>query len=79
MASRLLIFRLMDLKTFASQLSPAERADFVERAGTNLAYLSQLVNGHRRAGPSLARRLRAASGDVIELESLRPDLWAESP
>lgn len=68
----------MDLKTYTAKLTPEQRRGFADRAGTNLAYLSQLIHGHRRASPTLARRLREASGNQIDLCALRPDVWTGS-
>lgn len=34
-------------------------------AGTNMAYFSQIANGHRRPSPDLARKLVSASAGVV--------------
>jgi DNA-binding transcriptional regulator YdaS (Cro superfamily) len=68
----------MDLRTFWDKHDAAGRESFAKRAGTNSAYLSQLVYGHRRPSPALARALNVASDGEIPLASLRPDLWSES-
>lgn len=74
----------MDIQSFAQDLEPAERAQFCKLAGTNSAYLSQLVSGHRNASPDLARRLVKASRELFEtsperwltLSGVRKDIWS---
>ena len=76
-------FRFMDIKSFADRLQPEQRKAFVKLAGTNLAYFSQIANGHRRASTELARRFVDASQQIFEdepeswltLNGIRPDIW----
>ena len=75
----------MDIKSFAQSLDPGERHTFVEKAGTNAAYLSQVANGHRKAGTDLAHKMVEASRDLfpnepdrwLTLAGVRPDVWKE--
>lgn len=43
---------------------------------TNPGYISQIANGHRKAGLSVARRI-AAADRRISLGDLRPDIFGE--
>lgn len=73
----------MDIRSFNQELQPAQRQEFVNLAGTNLAYLSQVANGHRKASSDLARRMVEASqqlfpddqGRWLVLSGIRPDIW----
>lgn len=65
-----------DLKGYWETLDTRGRQRFAKRAKTNTAYLSQLVHGHRRASPEMAKSLHEASGHKVPLEKLRPDIWA---
>lgn len=67
--------RLMELKTYYMQLSPVAREAYAKRVGTTVGHMSQLVNGHRRASPDMARRLCEASGRKVPLSRIRPDIW----
>lgn len=46
------------------------------KAGTNWAYFSQLASGHRRPSVDLAKKLVAASEDIIPEPAERLDLLA---
>ena len=46
-----------------------------ERNGFRPISVILVANGHRKAGPELAKKLSAASGGVVGLSELRPDLW----
>lgn len=73
----------MDMITFAERMKPKERQEFVAAAGTNTAYFSQIVCGHRKAGHDLARAMVEACVVVfpddqdmrLELSDIRPDIW----
>lgn len=65
----------MDIKTYVDQLTPDERDTFAKQAGTTREYLSQIIHGHRQASAALAKELRSASGEKIDLHSIRPDIW----
>ena len=66
----------MDLKTYWDELDADGRRRWAKRAKTNIAYLSQIVYGHRRASPEMAKLLHKASDSAVPLEKLRPDIWA---
>ena len=73
----------MDIRSFAQKLEPKQRQKFVEIAGTNSAYLSQVSNGHRKAGTDLAKKMVDASKEIfpnqpefwLTLSGIRPDIW----
>lgn len=74
----------MDIRSFANELSPDQRREFVKLAGTNTAYFSQVANGHRSASPELARKFVDASQKIfteqpdlwLTLSGIRPDIWS---
>ena len=45
-------------------LTAAEKTDLAERADTSVAYLSQVANGHRRAGVKTIRSLTNADKEI---------------
>lgn len=65
----------MELKRYYLGLDFAQRERFCIEAKTTDGYMTQLINGHRKAGPLLARRLSVASGGLVPLEKIRPDIW----
>jgi len=65
----------MSFKRDWQGLKAEEKRAFARAADTTVGYLSLIAGGHRKAGPKLAERLVAASGNVLQLEDLRPD-WA---
>lgn len=65
-----------DLKSYWAGLDARGRRRFAKRAKTNTAYLSQLVHGHRRASPEMAKSIAAATDDAVPLSKIRPDIWA---
>lgn len=57
---------------------PKDREAFARRAGTRKLYVHQLIattRWARRPSPALALRLHVASGGVVPLSTLRPDIW----
>lgn len=42
--------------------------DFAARAGISQAYLSQIMNGHRRPSLAVAARIARATGNAVPLE-----------
>ncbi|WP_444901221.1 hypothetical protein ACJJIG_16100 [Microbulbifer sp. SSSA007] len=60
---------------FLTPMSQRERASFAEKIGTTLGYLNLVRGGHRRLGPSLAKRFVSASGGQVSRPEARPDLW----
>lgn len=64
----------LGFKDFFSSLSADEKKTLAEKAESSVASLSQIANGHRRAGYSLAARLKRADGRITD-EMLRPDIF----
>lgn len=73
----------MNLRTYFMGVleNPAQRAEFAKRAGTSKTYVHQLIcktpKAFRTPGRKLALALHEASGGVISLHSMRPDLWPQ--
>ena len=65
-------------KSVFSALSPEEKKHLATKADTSVAYLSQIANGHRKAGVELIVNLCHADIRMTP-EMLRPDLYGESP
>lgn len=49
--------------------------DWCKRNELNPMSVTLVANGHRRAGPDLARKISLASGGLVPLSTLRSDLW----
>ncbi len=64
----------MDLKSYFAEIPTEECEEIAKRAGTNWAYLRQVVYGHRKASPALGRRLHDVT--QLPLGVIRPDIWA---
>lgn len=69
------IFPRMDIKSFIEPMSADEKAAFAERAKTSVAYLSQLANGHRKAGLKTVHAIEQASNGSVTGHDLRPDIF----
>ena len=54
-------------------LADRKKADFARMIGTSPSYLSQLLSGHRRPSLEMMRRIAAASGGFVDLNSWLPD------
>jgi DNA-binding transcriptional regulator YdaS (Cro superfamily) len=65
----------MDIKTFTEHMTTEEKEAFAKKANTSVAYLSQLVHGHRQAGLKTILAIERASGGVVTPHDLRPDLF----
>lgn len=65
----------MDLGAYVQTLTPEQKKAYAKRAGISRVYLSQIVTGFRTASPKTARKLHEASGCVVPLHKLRPDVW----
>ena len=64
------------LRQFLDELRKQETIQtWCERNGLNPISVSLVVNGHRPAGPKLAKKLSMATGGVVPLSAIRPDLW----
>jgi len=58
-----------------NKLTPEQKKDLAENAGTSLAYLSQLSNGHRGAGVDFITRL-LEGGETEVVFKIAPT-WAK--
>lgn len=66
----------MELKQYLAEIKKREPIqDWCKRNGLNPISVSLVSNGHRKAGPELAKKLSIASGGVVPLAAIRPDLW----
>lgn len=54
----------MELKRFMRGSDKRQRAQVAEACGTTVPYLYQIAGRHRRASPSLAVRIEAATREV---------------
>lgn len=66
------------MTTFADYyeaLSTAQKLEIARRANTAPIYLYQIARGLRKPSPDMAKRLHSASGFVVSLHALRPDVW----
>ena len=68
----------MDLKEFTKVYGYRELERVAEAAGSNLGYARQILHGHRRPGPALAKSLEKASGGRLSRQQLRPDIWGDA-
>jgi transcriptional regulator with XRE-family HTH domain len=64
----------MDAKTFLEKHGRDKCVEVAMRAGTNIAYFSQIAHGHRRPSVELAHKLVGASQDMIAAQDERLDL-----
>ena len=60
---------------YYNALNQAQRQEIARRAGTKAIYLYQIAAGIRRPSPAMAKKLHEASGFVVPLHGLRPDVW----
>lgn len=67
----------MDLSTYIKDSGVRQR--LADECGTSPAYLWQIAKGWRgrKASVDLAKKIVAASGGVVTLRDLRPDIYAE--
>lgn len=65
----------MDLKTYLSNLDPDERQAFIERCGTSIQSLRNVID-RERCGPGLAVRIEQHSGGKVTRKDLRPHDYA---
>lgn len=79
-------FRRVNIRDFMRGLSPEQKIQFAEKAGTTRDHLWQISGGHRKAGTELARNLVEASIEMfpnapeshLTLWEVRPDIWQEA-
>ena len=67
----------MHIKIYLDELNTEEKKRFASDCGTSLAYLSQLANGHRRAGIKSMAAIEKASKGQVTSRDLRPDLFCD--
>lgn len=60
----------MDFKTYYLRLTPAEREDFAQKAGTTTGYCNQLAYAHKQMELGMADVFVAVSGGALTLEAL---------
>lgn len=66
----------MTLKEYFAKVRETETMqNWCQRNKLNPVSVSLVVNNHRKAGPVMARKLSVASGGLVSLAELRPDLW----
>lgn len=65
----------MDMKTYLQQATPEEREALAVAVKSSVGYFYLIGGGHRRASPSLCKRLVEAE-PKLTLPALRPDIWA---
>ena len=56
----------MDAKQFIEEYGREEAEKVAKNAGSNIAYFSQIANGHRNASFKLAAKLVEASGGRLD-------------
>ena len=67
----------MELKTYITSMSIAEREAFATKCDTTYAFLRNVAYGQRRAGESLCINIERESAGSVTCEELRPDVdWA---
>jgi transcriptional regulator with XRE-family HTH domain len=59
---------------YYSTLTASQKRELASRAKTSVVYLSQIANGHRKAGAALISRLTKADRNLTPA-MLRPDLF----
>lgn len=65
----------MDLKTYLSNLGSDERQAFIDRCGTSIQSLRNVID-RERCGPGLAVRIEQHSGGKVTRKDLRPHDYA---
>lgn len=65
----------MNLEKYFKTVGPVGVKALAGKAKINHVYLYQMRSGWRRPSPAMARKLAVASGGVLTLHGLRPDVW----
>jgi hypothetical protein len=69
----------MDIKTFISTHDESFVEQVCKKANTDFDYLRfQVCGGHRKVSTKLAKKLVEASGGLLTLHELRPDVWQKA-
>jgi len=63
----------MRFQSYYRDLTAQEKRDLAEALQTSVAYLSQLANGHRKAGVKILSRITDATGGKLAWTDLRDD------
>lgn len=69
------MFCVMNMKTYLARLNLEQKQALAVSLNTSVAYLSQIASGHRKASPSLAKKIEAETNGVVSKFSLRPDIY----
>jgi DNA-binding transcriptional regulator YdaS (Cro superfamily) len=64
----------MDLKTFLSPMTQAERDAFAKRCGTSRGHLQNVAYG-KTCAPALATAIEIHSARKVTRRDMRPDDW----
>ena len=63
------------LRNYLSTMSPADQAEYAQRAGTTINYLRKAMSVGQRFDGGLVRQLYLQSGGAVSRSQLRPDIW----
>lgn len=66
-----------DFATLYRRLNRSEKLALAKKLGSSPAYLSQLINGHRRASALFAVKIERATDGKIRRQDIRPDIFAD--
>jgi DNA-binding transcriptional regulator YdaS (Cro superfamily) len=62
----------MKLHAYWKVLTPEQKKKLAKSTGTSFAYLSQIANGHRGAGETIALAIERATCGQVTVAELRP-------
>lgn len=63
----------MRFKKYYKSLSAEDKKDLADRMNTSLAYLSQLANGHRKAGAKILLQIESSTGGLVSAVEMRDE------
>ena len=69
--------RQVELQSYMAALTEPERSDFSVAVNARYMYLRQMFYGASTPSSGLAQRICKATGGVITLNMLRPDIWGK--
>ena len=64
----------MNLKQYITENGRGSAARLAKQANINRMYLCQITTGRRKPSAAMAERIARATGFVVSIESLRPDI-----
>lgn len=64
----------MNLKQYITENGHGSAARLAKQANINRMYLCQITTGRRKPSAAMAERIARATGFVVSIESLRPDI-----